>query len=184
MLDADFLAAFKHSTEKNWSERSVDPTVYGFQMQQGTRWNPGLPDETITEYESDLRVRFPHEFRALLRALNGTDLPTLNVYGYCGEPLRRATGVYSYPRDIELVRWRIHDVLKNRLPISDDLAEQGFTLPVDAKFVPIYGHRYVLCTSDLDSSVVLSIVVDAVDAIVYADSLKEYLEKDFLENCR
>lgn len=168
----------------SWSTRSIDPRGYGYQIQQGTRWNPGLSHEDIVEYERDIGVRFPHDFRAFLRAMNGTDLPTLNVYGYCGEPLRRATGVYSYPRDIELVRWRIHDVLENKERISDDLAEQGFALPADAGFVAICGHRYVLCTADLDSSVVLSIVVNDVDAIVYAKSLKEYLEKEFLENRR
>jgi hypothetical protein len=149
-----------------------------------SRWNPGLSDAAITEYERDMGVRFPHDFTAFLQAMNGTDLPTLNVYGYCGEPLRRSTGVYSYPRDIETVRWRVRELGEYRKEIAADLADQGFLLPADAGFVAIYGHRYLLCTSDPDSSVVLSIVVRSVDAIVYAKSLKEYLEKDFLSNPR
>jgi transposase-like protein len=44
----------------------------------------------------------------------------------------------------------------------------------------LYFHRYLVCTTDLNSSVVLSIVVNATDAIVYGNSLKEYLEKEFL----
>lgn len=46
--------------------------------------------------------------------------------------------------------------------------------------VPVFQHRYVVCSSNLDDSVVLSIVVHDTDAIVYAHSLKEYLEKEFL----
>lgn len=167
-----------------WSTQSIDPNVYGFQIQQGTRWNPGLTDEMVSEYENILGVRFPHDFRKFLRTMNGTDLPTLNVYGSCGEPFRQSVGVYAYPRDIEVVRQRIEDVLRNRAEISADLAYQGFALPMDAGLAPICGHRYVLCTPDPESSAVLSIVVDGVDAIIYASSLQEYLEVEFFQNRR
>lgn len=49
---------------------------------------PGISDQQITNYEKVLNTKFPLDFRAFLRALNGTDLPTLNVYGSCGEPPR------------------------------------------------------------------------------------------------
>lgn len=45
--------------------------------------------------------------------------------------------------------------------------------------MPIYIHRYVVCTSDPGNSVVLSIK-DGSDAIVYGNSLREYLEREFL----
>jgi hypothetical protein len=45
---------------------------------------------------------------------------------------------------------------------------------------PFYAHRYVGCSSDPSDSTVLSIVVEAVDAIIYADPLQSYLEKVFL----
>lgn len=59
------------------------------------------------------------------------------------------------------------------------MAEQGFTLSPEDSLVPIYIHRYLVCTSDPASSVVLSID-DGNDAIVYGDSLREYLEREFL----
>jgi len=180
MLNRDFLIKFKTATETRWSEKSIDPTLYGFQFQQGTRWNAGLSDEMIHDYENVLKVRFPDDFKALLREMNGTDLATLNVYGSCGEPQRESVGVYSYPRDIERVKKFIERVRTWRAEIAADLAEQGFELPADASLVPIYSHRYLVCTSDLDSSVVLSIVVDATDAIVYGNSLRGYLEIEFL----
>jgi len=70
MLSSDFLAEFKHATEAKWSEKLIDPTLYGFQFQRGTRWNEGLSDETVTEYERVLSVRFPHDFKAFLREMN------------------------------------------------------------------------------------------------------------------
>lgn len=181
MLRDDFLAEFKRATEEKWRDLSINPTLYGFQFQRGTRWNPGLPDETITAYENALDVRFPHDFRALLQSVNGTDLPTINIYGYCGEPQRQSVGVYSYPRDVEVVKQWIEAVRQWRAELENTMAEQGFVLAAEADLVPIYIHRYVVCTSNLESSVVLSIH-DGADAIVYGNSLKEYLEREFLRD--
>jgi hypothetical protein len=114
--------------------------------------------------------------------MNGTDLATLNVYGSCGEPPRESVRVYSYPRDIETVKERIEHIRASRAEIAADLAGQGLELPAEASLVPVFIHRYVVCTSDLNSSVVLSIVTNATDATVYGNSLREYLEKEFLRD--
>jgi hypothetical protein len=50
-----------------------------------------------------------------------------------------------------------------------------------AGLMPLYLHRYAVCTSDLSRSIVLSIV-SASDAIVYGNSLREHLEKEFLRD--
>jgi hypothetical protein len=182
LLDHKFLEEFKRATEEKWSRRSIDPTVYGFQFQPGTRWNPGLSNDKIAEYETVLGVRFPHDFRTFLGAVNGTDVPTLNVYGSSGELSRRSVGVYSFPRDLEIVKERIEELRDSRKEIATDLMEQGFALSAEDKLVPIFGHRYMVCTSDLARCVVLSIVVHGTDAIVYGESLESYLEREFLQD--
>ena len=179
MLSNEFLQDFKRKTEARWQEQSIDPLVYGFQFQPGTHWNSGLTEADIVRYQSILGVRFPHDLTTLLRTLNGTDLPMLNVYGGCGEPHRTVFGVYSYPRDTEMVKEKIEDVRSLRTEITNELADQGFVLPAEADLMPIYFHRYVLCSSNLSESIVLSIY--GTDAIVYADCLERYLVKDFLE---
>ena len=180
MLSSDFLDKFKQATEKKWRQQSIDPTVYGFQFRPGTRWNPGLPEDKVVEFENVLGVRFPYDFKAFLRVMNGTDIPTLNVYGSSGEPARESVGVYSYPRDVEIIQQRINDVRSFRHKAGVTLAEQGFELAAEASLVPIYGHRYVVCVADLSSSAVVSI--EGTDAIVYGNSLKEYLEREFLRD--
>ena len=177
----DFLAGLKQVTEARWGEQSPNPAVYGFQFQRGTRWNPGLSDSHITEYERTLEVSFPSDFKALLRTMNGTDLPTINIYGNCGEPHQRSVGVYSYPRDIQLVRKLIADVQRERPVLTGTLAEQGFHLPDKAGFVPIYGLRFLVSMPDLGRSPVLSIQ-GGHDAIVYGNSLQEYLDREFLHH--
>jgi hypothetical protein len=180
MLTLEFLAEFKKLTEQRWSLPSIDPNLFGFQFQRGTRWIPGLSDSEITEFENALGLRFPHDFRAFLRIMNGTDIPMLNIYGSSGEPHRVSSGVYSYPRDMEIIRLRIEDVQERKGEIAADLREQGFDVPAEAGLVPIYSHRYLMCTADLDQSVVLSIYVPSPDAIVYGNSLEAYLRREFL----
>ena len=181
MLNIEFLAEFKHRTEAKWRDRSINPNIHGFQIQPGTRSNHGLTDDQITAFEDVLKVRFPQVFRVFLRGMNGTDLSTLNVYGYCGEPPRHGVSVYSYPREVELVRALVEAMLLDRDVLIATMAEQGFDLPPSPDLVPIDGHRYVLCTPDRDGSVVLAIN-GADDAIVYGNSLQEYRERAFLRD--
>lgn len=179
MLSGEFLAELRRRTEAKWHDLALDPHAYGHQVQNGTRWNPGLSEEQIAAYEAVLCVRFSRDFRELLRAMNGTDLPTLNVYGSCGVPPHQSVGVYSYPRDLERVQSMIERVQTDRMTLTNTMAAQGYDLPVTVDLVPIYAHRYVVCSSDPDNSAVLSIQ-DAEDAIVYGNSLQEYLEREFL----
>ena len=77
MISLDFLSELKRATEQKWSQESLDPTVSGFQFQRGTRWNAGLSNHEILEYENALGMQFPRDFRLFLTEMNGTDLPTL-----------------------------------------------------------------------------------------------------------
>jgi hypothetical protein len=180
MLTDKFLSEFKRATEARWSILALDPRIFGFQFQPGTRWLQGLSEEQLSAYERELGARFPDDFRSFLRKVNGTDLPTRNIYGSDGTPAREGVGVYSFPRDLALVRRLTRDIDGRRAEIASTLALQGSELAADAKLVPIYGDRYVVCSANPTQSVVLSIVVDAVDAVVYGDSLQEYLEREFL----
>ena len=174
----EFLVEFKNQTESNWQDSDINPAIYGFQFQRGTRWNEGLSENEINSYESDLGVRFPIDFKLMLHFMNGTDLPTVNVYGLCGEPYRYSVGVYAYPRDLSIVQNNIQWVVNNRDEIVESLQEQGFSLKSTDQFIPIYGHRYILCGANIHQSTILSIM--DTDAIVYGDSLKTYLIKEFL----
>jgi hypothetical protein len=179
MLNGEFLREFKRETELRWQMKSLDSRVYGFQFQAGTRWCPGLSHEQILAYENDVSIRFAAAFKMLLSLMNGTDLPTLNVHGSSGEPTRHWVGVYSYPRDLALVRQCISEVDQNRDALGATLAQEGFVLSATAKLMPIYAHRFVVCDEVEENCPVLSIW-DSEDAIVYGNTLREYLEKEFL----
>lgn len=179
MLSREFLEGFRNQTETRWRKTSLDSRIYGFQLQAGTRWCTGLLDEQILAYENDVSIQFPLDFKVLLRSMNGTDIPTVNIYGSSGEPTRHAIGVYSYPRDLALVRQLILEVSESREVLSATLEEEGFDLSPNAKLMPIYAHRYVVCDQAMENCPVLSIW-DAEDAIIYGHTLREYLEREFL----
>jgi len=181
LLTTDWLIRFKQATEEVWNSRPLNPAIYGFQIQPGTRWNPGLSDAEIEHYEKALQIDFPDDFRRLLGYINGTDLPTINIYGESGIPPQQSVGVYSYPRDLPHVQHRIASLnaASDRPRLFETLAEGGLSLPPDTKFAPIYEHRYVVCTKFFPQSPVVSIW-DADDAIFYGDSLGDYLEREFL----
>jgi hypothetical protein len=182
MLTHEFLSEFKRSTETKWRDHTINPKIYGFQFQPGTRWKPGLSEEEIAAYEVIVGIRFPRDFHSFLRIMNGTDLSTLNIYGSSNEPARESVGVYSYPRDLKLIEDRIAYLKENvdRGALAATMTEQGFDLPVEARLMPIYAHRYVVCTEDLDKCSILSIW-EKDDTIVYGESLQKYLEAEFLQ---
>jgi hypothetical protein len=173
----EFLVGFKRDTEAYWQRVEFNPDIYGFQFQKGTCWNKGLTLDEIKAYENVLGVRFPNDFKHMLGYMNGTDLPTVNIYGSSGEPHRTFVGVYTYPRDLKIVQDLIETAQKDRDEIAEILLDEGFNLEPNAALIPIYAHRYIVCGSDLDSSVVLSIM--GIDAIVYGDSLRAYLLSEF-----
>lgn len=172
------LIRFKEQTEADWADAKLDRRIFGYQFQVGTRWNPGLGAEDIGAYERALGVRFPESFRCMLSVMNGTDLPTINLYGSSGEEPREWVGVYSYPRDLEVVRGYVAWVQEERAEVADVLADQDFVLPPEAGLVPVYAHRYLVCGADPLDGPVLSI--HGTDAIVYGEDLLTYLQIEFL----
>lgn len=64
MIERNFLIEFRRVTESNWKNCAIDPHIYGFQFQAGTKWNPGLSENSIEAYERNLDLRFPNDFKA------------------------------------------------------------------------------------------------------------------------
>jgi hypothetical protein len=175
--DQDYFKNLKQASEEKWRITSIRQDLWGFQFQPGTRWNSGLSDEGIARFETAVNARFPAVFRQFLRQMNGTDTPTLDVRGSSGERHRRGPGFYSFPADTERITRIIDEVERDRARLGATLKDEGFELSGVARLVPIFAHRAVVCDPASECSVVLSIY-DATDAIVFGNSLQEYLERE------
>lgn len=133
-----------------------------FLARPGRRWLPGLGAAEIAALEAEHGLRLPDDARLLLGAANG---------------LAGDERFYSRPRDAAKVR-ELFDFWRSIWPtVEADLADQGAPLPSGCAAFPLYGHRGVLCSGDPSDSRVLSIVEN--DAIVYAPSLREWLDLEF-----
>jgi hypothetical protein len=183
MLAPSLFQLFKSTTENHWASSQYQlKAVYGYQPQPNSTWLPGLTTQQIHEFELQVQATFPNDFKCYLSHLNGIDLPEINVYGFSGEPHVRRTQAYSYPRDMTLIKEMMSYISEDYDEIIEELTEQG-SLPVGSavKFIPLYGHRYLACTPNLNESNIYSIVGS--DAILFANSIEDYMQM-FITNLK
>jgi hypothetical protein len=168
-----FFPWLKDASEEHWERVEINRSIYGFQIQRGTKWLPGLSDEEVVEYEKAMGFSFPEIYKLFLRHMNGTDNPTINVYGECGEPYRYASGYYSYPRDLntvrETIKW-IHD----DFGVTPEHIEES-EIP---RIMPIVSHRF-LVMDRCAKNPILSMY--GRDSIFYASSLESFLVNDIFK---
>jgi SMI1/KNR4 family protein SUKH-1 len=126
----------------------------------------GLSDEEIAKYEKEMGLCFPEIYKLYLRHMNGTDKPTINVYGECGEPYWSASGYYSYPRDLDDVR----DTIKW---IHDDFGATPEFIEDNKipRIVPIISHRFLVMDRCAETPV---LSMHGRDSIFYAPSLERF----------
>ncbi len=167
---ASFFVWLKRASEAFWETVKLDGRIYGFQIQQGTKWNPGLTTQEIVEYEHNIGFKFPEVFKQYLRVMNGTDKKTINIYGNSGEPHAFGTGFYSYPRDMEEIKSMIAWIYE-----ENDVSEPEVVAERIPHIMPIVSHRF-LVIDNCDSNPILSMYGN--DIILYATSLQHFLTSD------
>lgn len=167
-----FFSWLKRASEAHWETIQPDPVIYGFQVQPGTKWNPGLDDRTIQQYERDMGFAFPPVFKDYLRVMNGTDTPAINIYGSSGVPHARAPAYYAYPADLEVVKDMIAWVYEENDTSEAEVIREGYP-----HVMPIVSHRFLVmdgCTGNP----VLS--MHGNDIIPYAVDLQHFLAGEIL----
>lgn len=163
----EFYPWLKRTSEQYWEGVEIDRSIFGFQIQRGTKWLPGLSNEEIAEYEREIGFAFPENYKIFLRHMNGTDRSTINVYGECGEPYQYGPGYYSYPRDLENVRGKIKWI-QEEFGVTEEFIEQE-QIP---RLIPIVSQRF-LVVDRCAANPILSMY--GRDSIIYASSLETFL---------
>ena len=163
----EFFPWLKGTSEEFWETIEIDKSIFGFQVQKGTKWLPGLSNEDIVDYESEMGFCFPHNYKIYLRHMNGTDASRINVYGDCGGPYRYSPGFYSYPRDIEAVRNKIRWI-HEEFGVTPEFVEEQ-QIP---RIMPIVSHKF-LVVDRCSENPILSMY--GRDCIFFASSLESFL---------
>ena len=164
-----FFETIKLESEKFWLDAFVDKRLYGFQIQPGTKWRPGLTDKQIEEFERVMGVSFPTPLRNFYMTMNGLTKPGINVYGNTGTPPAYQSVLYSFPEDINVITEKIEWIYEATCVKEIDLKGLGIS-----KIFPVFLHRFMLV--DHPDHPILSMYGE--DIIYYADSLSKLLANE------
>ena len=163
---ASFFETIKKESESFWANTSPNKSIYGFQIQQDSKWQQGLTDIELQEFENSFGFSFPTSLRNFYKTMNGLTKQGLNLYGNDGTPNAFRSVFYTYPDDIQLIQEQIDWIYEATSVKKEDLEH----LEVSRIF-PVYGHRFMLV--DIPGNPILSMYGD--DIIYYADNLSKLL---------
>jgi hypothetical protein len=166
----EFFPWLKKSSEEYWRTIEINESIFGFQIQKGTRWLTGLTHEAIADYEYEMGLSFPESYKAYLSHMNGTDTARINVYSKCGEPYRYSPGYYSYPRDLEAVKEKI-EWIHEEFGITPEFIE-AHQIP---RIMPIVSYRFLVMDRCAQNPI---LSMYGRDSIFFASSLESFLLVD------
>ena len=161
-----FFETIKKESEIFWTDTSPNKSIYGFQIQQDTKWKQGLSDTELNEFEKAFDFSFPTPLRNFFKTMNGLTKQGVNLYGNDGTLYTFRSVFYSYPDDMQLIQEQIDGIYGATSVNKQDLE----SLEVSRIF-PVYGHRFMLI--DIPGNPILSMYGD--DIIYYADNLSKLL---------
>lgn len=164
-----FFETIKRESEKFWAETLPSKGIYGFQIQQDSKWQPGLSDAEIQEFQQALGFSFPTPLQNFYKTMNGLTNPGINLYGNSGAPPAFRPVFYSYPEDLQLIQENIDWIYETTSIKKEDL--EGFDV---SRIFPVFQHRFMLI--DIPGNPILSMYGD--DIVYYAENLSKLLANE------
>ncbi|MBQ0152480.1 MAG: SMI1/KNR4 family protein [Chryseobacterium sp.] len=156
----------KLESEKLWKTIDLED-CWGFQIQEGSKWNKGLSEEQLKDFQNQMNLEFPKSLKNFYRTMNGLNKPSVNNNGGEGT-LEYGSLFYSYPEDIKIIKSQIEWVLEANKITQDEFKTQNFP-PI----FPYFGHRFLIFDHPENA---LSMYGD--DIIFWADNLSKGIAKD------
>ena len=170
----DFFKKLKIESEKFWEVTDINRKIFGFQIQNGTKWNKGLSENELIEFQKDLKLEFPEELKNFYRVMNGLDKKGINVNGNNGEGISFKPIYYTYPIDLELIKENINWIYESN-EVNIDLIEQN-EIP---KIFPIIGHRFLIVD---ENKQILSMYGN--DIIYWSENISKLIATDIFNNIK
>ncbi|MEO3403662.1 SMI1/KNR4 family protein [Mucilaginibacter sp. CAU 1740] len=163
-----FFASFKTLSERHWQIVNLE-NCWGYQIQQNSKWKPGLTDAELLKFEEEMGFAFPQPLRSFYKVMNGIDKPGINICGNDGSPAKYLPVFYSYPQDLALIKDTINWIFEANSITGDELLPAGIS-----RIFPVHSHRFVLI--DIPGNPVLSMYGN--DIIYYGDNISKLLIRD------
>jgi hypothetical protein len=170
----------KYKAEKNFKTIKIRNDVWGFQIQQNTKFIKGISRKNIDELQLLFGFDFPWDYREMLLIIGGLDTEEISIDPDGEDEVEFHDFFYQYPRDIEKIQHVLEDIKTNIMFAEETLTEAGFDVSKIVGFIPIYYHRVLVVFENKDLSPVISVWGN--DIMVYGNNLKEYLKNEFCRN--
>ncbi|MCO5238380.1 MAG: SMI1/KNR4 family protein [Chitinophagaceae bacterium] len=164
-----FFETVKKESEIFWADTSPNKGIYGFQIQQDSKWRQGLNDTELQEFENSIGFSFPTPLRNFYKTMNGLTKQGINLYGNNGTQPAFRSVFYSYPDDLKLIQEQIEWIYEATSVKKEDLESLNVS-----RIFPVYGHRFMLV--DIPGNPILSMYGD--DIIFYAENLSKLLANE------
>jgi hypothetical protein len=164
-----FFETIKRESEKFWTDTLLNKGIYGFQLQQGSKWQPGLSDKELQEFEKTIGFSFPAPLWNFYKTMNGLTKLGVNLYGSSGTPQAFRPVFYSYPDNLQLIQEQIDWIYEATSVKKEDL--EGLVV---SRIFPVFQHRFMLI--DNPGNPILSMYAD--DIIYYAENLSKLLANE------
>ena len=164
-----FFETIKRESEKFWADTLPNKGIYGFQIQQDSKWRPGLSDTELQEFQKALGYSFPTPLQNFYKTMNGLTKSGINLYGNSGTPPAFRPVFYSYPDDLQLIKENIDWIYEATCVKKEDL--ESFDV---SRIFPVLQHRFMLI--DISGNPILSMYGD--DIIYYAENLSKLLANE------
>lgn len=168
-----FFEVIKSTTEDDWAATTLAKHIYGFQIQENSKWRIGLSDAEIAEFERVVGHAFPTPLKNFYRTMNGLTKPGINIYGNDGTPFAYRPVFYSFPEDLPLLQEMIKWIYDANGVDAEKISQDGIS-----RIFPISGHRFMLI--DIAENPILS--MHGNDIIYWADNLSKFLANDLVGN--
>lgn len=165
----DFFRRLKTESEALWETAPFDKRSQNYQVQAGMKWNSGLDEAALQEFEQQIGFPFPEILRNYYRVMNGTDLPEINTHSDSGHPFTYYHRFYSWPNDVERIQEYIRWICEAREIDPAALVQKKIS-----RILPVAGHRFLMI--DIPGNPVLSMY--GADIVFWANDLCALLLED------
>ena len=167
---------FKIKSENKFKNIEIE-RCWGFQIQPGTTWNPGLKELEIESLEQLFGFQFPFDYKEMISNINGLDKDEVSIDPNGKEADEFGRRMYKYPEDFETTLHLRQEIMENMNYVNEALQLSGFDTSKVIGFVPLYGHRALAVFTDKSLSPVISIH-QGNDVIVYGKTLMDYWKRE------
>ncbi|WP_160716471.1 SMI1/KNR4 family protein [Chitinophaga solisilvae] len=161
-----FFEQLRELSDRHWAGSSLDHDIFGFQVQPGTTWNPGLSAAELKAFEAAVGFTFPAPLRHFYEVMNGLDKPGVNIYGSSGHTPAYTPVFYAFPNDMDRIQNLLQWIYSANNITAGRLRAEGIS-----RIFPICGHRFMLV--DVPGNPVLSMYGS--DIIYWTDNISKLI---------